>query len=59
MIRVIAAGGTFAGTTLIGLLIGIWLAGRTGQQLWVPGCLLAGLVVGGVAAVRTVLRESG
>jgi len=53
---IIGAGASFALTVLAGLLAGIWLAGRTGQQLWVLGGLFAGLALGGYAAVRLILR---
>ena len=55
--RILAAGGTFAGAALVGLVLGIFVAGRTGQTLWVPGLLLTGLAVGGYAAVRMLLFE--
>ncbi len=53
---IIAAGGTFAGSALAGLLGGILLAGRSGNQLWVLGGLFAGLALGGYSAVRMLLR---
>ena len=53
---IIGAGVSFAGTVLVGLLLGIWLAGRTGQQLWVLGGLFGGLALGGYAAIRLILR---
>jgi hypothetical protein len=53
---IIGAGASFAVTVLAGLLAGIWLAGRTGQQLWVLGGLFAGLAIGGYAAFRLILR---
>lgn len=56
MKAVIGAGASFAVTVLLGLLAGIWLAGRTGQQLWVLGGLFAGLAIGGYAAFRLILR---
>lgn len=55
--KILAAGGTFAGATIIGLLLGIFVAGRTGQQLWVLGGIFLGLAVGGYAAVRMLLAE--
>ena len=56
-VKILAAGGTFAGATLAGLVLGSFVSGRTGQVLWVPGLLLAGLAVGGYAAVRMLLLE--
>jgi F0F1-type ATP synthase assembly protein I len=54
---VLAAGGTFAGTVLLGLLIGILIAQRTGQPLWTLAGLLVGLGIGGYSAVRLLLRS--
>ncbi|HEY1977201.1 MAG TPA: hypothetical protein VGG89_11670 [Candidatus Baltobacteraceae bacterium] len=54
---VIAAGGTFAMTTLAGLLVGIWIAGRTGQGLWALAGLFGGLAFGGYAAYRLLMRS--
>jgi hypothetical protein len=56
-VAVIAAGGTFAGAVLLGLLLGIWLGDRTGQPLWVLVGIFAGMAVGGYGAVRMLLRE--
>jgi hypothetical protein len=52
---VIAAGGTFAGATLAGLLIGIFAASRTGNQLWAFVGLIVGLGIGGYSAARLLL----
>jgi hypothetical protein len=52
ILPVIAAGGTFAGATLAGLLIGIFIGSRTGQPLWAFGGLLLGLGAGGYGAAR-------
>ena len=58
VLPVIGAGGTFAGATVAGLLAGVWLTGRTGQQLWVAAGLFGGLIVGGYAAVRLLMQAS-
>ncbi len=55
---VIGAGASFAGAVLLGLVAGIWLAGRTGQQLWVLGGLLVGIIVGGYGAYRLAAGSS-
>lgn len=55
--KILAAGGTFAGATIIGLLLGIFVAGRTGQQLWVLGGIFLGLALGGYSAVRMLMAE--
>jgi hypothetical protein len=54
---VVAAGGTFAMTTLAGLVAGIWIGGRTGQGLWALAGLFGGLVVGAYAAYRLLVRS--
>ena len=54
---VIAAGGTFAMTALAGLAAGIWIGGRTGQDLWVLGGLFGGLALGAYAAYRLLMRS--
>ena len=57
VLPVLAAGGTFAGTTLLGLVAGVWLGHATGQPLWVIGGLFGGVLVGGYAAVRLLARS--
>ena len=57
VLPVAVAGGTFAMTTLAGLFLGIWIAGRTGQGLWAVAGLFGGLAAGGVAAYRLLLRS--
>ena len=57
VVPVLAAGGTFAVSTLAGLLVGIFLAGRTGAGRWVAGGLFAGLALGGYSAYRLLLRS--
>ncbi|MDQ2681252.1 MAG: AtpZ/AtpI family protein [Candidatus Eremiobacteraeota bacterium] len=55
---IIGAGASFAGAVILGLVAGIWLAGRTGQQLWVFGGLLVGMIVGGYGAYRLAAGSS-
>lgn len=57
ILRLVAAGSTFAGLALLGLFGGIWISGRTGQPLWVIGGIVAGLAAGGYSAARLALRE--
>jgi hypothetical protein len=57
VVPVLAAGGTFAGTTLAGLLLGFWIGHATGQGLWVVGGLAAGVALGGYSAFRLLLRS--
>ena len=53
---VIAAGGTFAGASLAGLLIGIFVGSRSHQPLWAFVGLLVGLGVGGYSAARLLFN---
>lgn len=57
LLPVVVAGGTFAAAAVIGLLLGVLAAGRTGQQLWAPAGLLLGAVAGGYAAIRLLMRS--
>ena len=57
LLPVVAAGGSFAGSALLGALLGVLVAGRTGQQLWVLGGLLLGMAAGAYAAIRLVVRS--
>jgi hypothetical protein len=57
VVPVLAAGGTFAAATLLGLLAGVWIGRATGQPLWTVGGLLAGLLLGGYSALRLLLRS--
>lgn len=57
IVPVLAAGGTFAAASLMGLLAGVWIGRATGQQLWVVGGLFAGLALGGYSALRLLLRS--
>jgi uncharacterized protein YneF (UPF0154 family) len=54
---VLAAGSTFAVATLAGLFAGVWIGHRTGQPLWVPAGLLAGLGLGAFSAFRLLMRS--
>lgn len=54
---VIAAGGAFAFTVLLGIGIGVWLQHVTGNGLWVMGGLFVGLAVGAYSAVRLLFRS--
>jgi len=57
-VALIAAGGTFAGAVLLGLLIGIWLSNRSGQPLWVLAGIFSGMALGGYGAMRMLMRET-
>lgn len=53
----IGAGGAFVGSTLLGLGAGILVDQRTGGQLYVIAGLFAGMLLGGYAAFRLLLRS--
>jgi hypothetical protein len=57
VVPVLAAGGTFAAATLLGLLAGVWLGRATSEPLWAVGGLVAGLLLGGYSAFRLLLRS--
>ncbi len=57
ILPVVAAGGTFAGAAVLGLLAGIVAAGRSGKPMLVPAGLLLGALLGGYSAVRILLRS--
>jgi hypothetical protein len=53
----IMAGGAFAAAAVIGLLCGVFAAGRIDEPLLVPAGLLLGSAVGGYSAVRLLFRS--
>ncbi len=57
MKSVLAAGSTFAGVALAGLLVGILVGQRTAQPLWAFAGLMIGLGLGGYSAVRLLMRS--
>ncbi|MBV8198872.1 MAG: AtpZ/AtpI family protein [Candidatus Eremiobacteraeota bacterium] len=54
---VLAAGGTFAATTVAGLCAGAWLAARMRAPVVVVAGLFLGLALGGYSAYRLLLRS--
>lgn len=48
------AGGTFAGSTIAGLALGLWLDARLHAGYWTVALLFAGLVLGGYGAYRLI-----
>jgi hypothetical protein len=56
LVPVIAAGGTFAGAALAGLLIGIFIGYRTNQPFWAFVGLVAGLGLGAYSAARLLFK---
>jgi hypothetical protein len=54
---VLVAGASFAGAAILGLVVGIVVATRVGQSLYVPAGLLVGAAIGGYSALRVVLRS--
>jgi uncharacterized protein YcfJ len=53
-LAIIAAGGTFAGTVIVAILIGVFLEHRFGRGDIVIYAFFAGVVLGGYAAFRLV-----
>jgi TRAP-type mannitol/chloroaromatic compound transport system permease large subunit len=53
-LAVIAAGGTFAGTVVVAIIIGVVLDQRLGRSDLIVYAFFAGLVVGAYAAWRLV-----
>lgn len=54
---VLAAGGTFAITTIAGLFAGAWLAARFNAPLVTVVGLFLGLALGGYSAFRMLMRS--
>jgi hypothetical protein len=54
---VLAAGGTFAGAAVMGLLGGIAADRHFNQPLLVPAGLLVGIAIGGFSALRLIVRS--
>ncbi|HET6276081.1 MAG TPA: AtpZ/AtpI family protein [Candidatus Cybelea sp.] len=57
LLPVLGAGGAFAGTTVAGLLAGVWLAERLRMPIVAAAGLFAGLALGGYSAYRLLLRS--
>lgn len=57
MKSVLAAGSTFAGVALVGLLVGVLVGQRTAEPLWAFAGLMIGLGLGGYSAVRLLMRS--
>ncbi len=55
---IIAAGSAFAGASVAGLLIGIWVDHTQQTQYFVVIGLFAGIVLGGYAAFRLLLQTN-
>jgi len=53
-LAVIAAGGTFAGTVIVAIIVGVLLDHRLGRGDLVVYLFFAGLVLGGYSAFRLV-----
>jgi hypothetical protein len=57
LLPVLGAGGAFAGMTVVGLLAGVWLAGRVDVPIFAAAGLFAGLALGGYSAYRLLRRS--
>jgi F0F1-type ATP synthase assembly protein I len=55
---IIAAGSAFAGGGIVGMLIGVWLDHSQRTQYFAVIGLFAGIVLGGYAAFRMLLRQT-
>ncbi len=56
LLPVVAAGSAFAGAAILGLLVGIVVAGRHGSALWPPAGLVAGGALGAYSAFRILAQ---
>lgn len=54
---VLAAGGSFAGAAILGLLVGVAAAERLDAPLLTPAGLLLGLIAGGYGAFRLLAKS--
>jgi hypothetical protein len=54
---VVAAGGAFAFTVLLGIGAGVWAERATGNGVWVVVGLFGGVAIGGYSAVRLLFRS--
>jgi hypothetical protein len=54
---VVVAGATFAAAAILGLVVGIFAAGRMAQPILVPAGLMLGLAIGGYSALRLIFRS--
>ncbi|MBV9332987.1 MAG: AtpZ/AtpI family protein [Candidatus Eremiobacteraeota bacterium] len=54
---VLAAGATFAVTTLAGLFAGLWLGDRMRAPIFAAAGLFVGLALGGYSAYRLLMRS--
>jgi outer membrane lipoprotein SlyB len=56
LLPLVAAGGTFAGAAVLGLLAGILIGDRRGEPLLAPAGLILGALIGGYSAFRLLAR---
>jgi hypothetical protein len=56
LLPLVAAGGTFAGAAVLGLLAEICVANRSGEPLLAPAGLILGALLGGYSAFRLLAR---
>lgn len=56
LLPVLAAGGTFAGSAVIGLFVGVLIAQRSEEPLWALAGLMAGAALGGISALVLLVR---
>jgi hypothetical protein len=56
VLPLVAAGSAFAGAAVLGLLCGIYAAGRRGEPLLAPAGLIVGALIGAYSAFRLLAR---
>jgi hypothetical protein len=56
LLPVLAAGGTFAGSAVIGLFIGVLVAQRSEEPLWAVAGLMVGAALGAVSALALLVK---
>jgi F0F1-type ATP synthase assembly protein I len=54
VLAIAGAGGTFAGSVLAGLLLGLWLDSTLHASYWTAVLLFVGLGIGAYAAYRLI-----
>jgi hypothetical protein len=56
VLPVLAAGGTFAGSAVIGLFVGVLIAQRSEEPLWAVAGLMVGAALGAVSALALLVK---
>jgi hypothetical protein len=56
LLPVLAAGGTFAGSAVIGLFVGVLVAQRSEEPLWAVAGLMGGAALGALSALALLAK---